>query len=150
MRKIRLHSRFCAYHFNFGVSRLLSIQLNFIDRDTACWWKQYFSQNVYLMFFKHVYFTWLNRFYCPTLFLSVRNFFSDLDRTFFAYFSLWNVYEFSEQKIAYLHNFLHFPFAWLKELNSKILSKIWKAMYPRQKHVRMIIILFNKDPKYSF
>ena len=68
MRKIKLHSRFCAYHFNFGVSRLLSIQLNFIDRDTACWWKQYFLQNVYLMFFKHVYFTWLNRFYCPTLF----------------------------------------------------------------------------------
>ena len=150
MRKMKLHSRFLCLPFQLWCIKVTFNSIEFYRPWYSMLMSAIFFAKRLLDVFQTRLFYLAEQILLPNPFLSVRNFINDLDRTFFAYFSFWNVYEFSEQKIAYLHNFLHFPFAWLKELNSKILSKIWKAMYPRQKNIRMIIILFNKDPKYSF
>ena len=122
MRKMKLHSRFLRLPFQLWCIKVTFNSIEFYRPWYSMLMSAIFLAKRLLDVFQTRLFYLAEQILLPNPFLSVRNFINDLDRTFFAYFSFWNVYEFSAQKIAYLHNFLHFPFACLKSYNSKILS----------------------------
>ena len=144
---MKLHSRFLRLPFQLWCIKVTFNSIEFYRPWYSMLMSAIFLAKRLLDVFQTRLFYLAEQILLPNPFLSVRNFINDLDRTFFAYFSFWNVYEFSEQKIAYLHNFLHFPFACLKELQFK---NIINDIFPRHTYVRMNIIPFNKDPKFSF
>ena len=122
MRKMKLHSRFLRLPFQRWCIKVTFNSIEFYRPWYSMLMSAIFFAKRLLDVFQTRLFYLAEQILLPNPFLSVRNFINDLDRTFFAYFSFWNVYEFSEQKIAYLHNFLHFLLHALKSYNSKILS----------------------------